>query len=87
LCVVPFSSAHLYALQLGGALTQYDGLPRVGGTDDRRAGPGGGAGYLGNGDAFDRALAEFSEAYADQSEADYRVLLDAVRTRRVTVET
>jgi uncharacterized protein (DUF2252 family) len=45
------------------------------------------AGYLGSGDTFDRALAEFSEAYADQSEADYRVLLEAARTKRVTVET
>src|SRR5205085_11942496 len=29
--------------------------------------------YLGKGDRFDRAIAEFSEAYADQNEADYEV--------------
>jgi uncharacterized protein (DUF2252 family) len=30
------------------------------------------AGYLGRADAFDRAIATFAEAYADQNEADYR---------------
>jgi hypothetical protein len=29
------------------------------------------AAYLGSGDVFDRALCDFAEAYADQSEADY----------------
>jgi uncharacterized protein (DUF2252 family) len=45
------------------------------------------AGYLGGGDTFDRALAEFSESYADQSEADYQALVEAVRTKRVKAET
>ena len=29
------------------------------------------SGYLGSSDRFDRAVADFAEAYADQSEADY----------------
>ena len=32
------------------------------------------AAYLGRGDAFDRAMASFAEAYADQNERDYRAL-------------
>jgi uncharacterized protein (DUF2252 family) len=44
------------------------------------------AAYLGKSDAFDRAIAEFSEAYADQNERDYAALLDAVDTGRVTAE-
>ena len=31
--------------------------------------------------AFDRALASFAEAYADQNERDYRALQDAVAVR------
>jgi uncharacterized protein (DUF2252 family) len=41
------------------------------------------ASYLGSGDKFDRAIAEFSELYADQAEADYAALSDAVRDGRV----
>ena len=37
------------------------------------------AAYLGKSDTFDRAVAAFSEAYADQNEADYQVLLSAER--------
>lgn len=37
------------------------------------------SGYLGKSDVFDQAIADFSMAYADQSENDYQVLLDAVR--------
>lgn len=29
------------------------------------------SGYLGSSDRFDRAVATFAEAYADQTEADY----------------
>ena len=29
------------------------------------------SGYLGGGDRFDRAVADFAEAYADQTEADH----------------
>jgi uncharacterized protein (DUF2252 family) len=42
--------------------------------------------YLGKGDTFDRALAEFAEAYADQNERDYAALQDAARDGRVEVE-
>jgi uncharacterized protein (DUF2252 family) len=38
------------------------------------------AGYLGSGKAFDRALAEFSVAYADQNEKDYAAFIDAIDT-------
>jgi hypothetical protein len=43
------------------------------------------ASYLGNSDAFDRAIAEFSEAYADQNERDYDALVQAEKDGRVTV--
>ena len=36
------------------------------------------AAYLGGGDVFDHALAEFAERYADQNEQDYRQLRQAV---------
>jgi uncharacterized protein (DUF2252 family) len=38
------------------------------------------AGYLGSGETFDRALAEFSVAYADQNEKDYAAFIDAIDT-------
>jgi hypothetical protein len=41
--------------------------------------------YLGGGDAFDRAIAEFSEAYADQNERDYDALVRAEKDGRVEV--
>ncbi|WP_405009447.1 DUF2252 domain-containing protein [Kitasatospora sp. NBC_01539] len=41
------------------------------------------AGYLGGGEAFDRALAVFGESYADQNERDHRTLVDAVRDGRL----
>ncbi len=44
------------------------------------------AAYLGKSDTFDRAVAEFSEAYADQNEADYEVLLGAQRDGHLAVE-
>jgi uncharacterized protein (DUF2252 family) len=44
------------------------------------------ASYLGNGDAFDRAILEFSRAYADQNERDYQALAKAVDEGRVTAE-
>ena len=45
------------------------------------------AAYLGKGDAFDRALADFSVAYADQNERDYDAFAKAVKNGRVTAET
>ncbi len=41
------------------------------------------AAYLGGGDAFDTAIAGFSEAYADQSERDHATLLAAIDTGRI----
>ena len=43
--------------------------------------------YLGAGDSFDRALASFAEAYADQNERDYNALREAVASGRVAAET
>ena len=43
------------------------------------------SGYLGKSDAFDKAIAAFSIAYADQSERDHAVLKKAVRSGRVEV--
>ena len=40
------------------------------------------ASYLGAGDSFDRALASFAEAYADQNERDYNALREAVASGR-----
>ena len=45
------------------------------------------ASYLGAGDSFDRALASFAEAYADQNEDDYNALRAAVASGRVSAET
>jgi len=44
------------------------------------------AAYLGRGTAFDRAIAEFSVAYADQNELDYLRLADAVDNGEVMAE-
>jgi hypothetical protein len=43
------------------------------------------ASYLGRNDTFDRALAEFAEAYADQNERDYQLLADAAASGRIPV--
>jgi hypothetical protein len=42
------------------------------------------ASYLGSGSSFDRALVEFSKAYAEQNERDYEALAKAVKAGRVT---
>ena len=44
------------------------------------------AAYLGGSDVFDRAIAEFAAAYADQNERDHRSLVDAVANGRITAE-
>ena len=41
------------------------------------------SGYLGKGDAFDRALGEFALAYADQTRKDHAALVKAIRSGRV----
>ena len=45
------------------------------------------ASYLGNSDTFDRAIADFSAAYADQNERDYQALVDAVGSGRLEAQT
>jgi uncharacterized protein (DUF2252 family) len=42
------------------------------------------ASYLGKSDVFDRAIAEFAEAYADLNERDHRALVEAAGTGRIT---
>jgi predicted alpha/beta hydrolase len=44
------------------------------------------AAYLGAGDAFDRAIAEFAERYADQSERDHAALVAAIDSGRLVAE-
>jgi uncharacterized protein (DUF2252 family) len=44
------------------------------------------ASYLGKGDSFDHALAEFAAAYADQNERDYDALATAAREGRIAVQ-
>jgi uncharacterized protein (DUF2252 family) len=42
------------------------------------------AGYCGDEDTLDRALADFAEAYGDQTERDHAALVKAIETGRVT---
>ena len=44
------------------------------------------ASYLGAGNAFDRAIADFSAAYADQNERDYETFAAAVDKGRITAQ-
>ncbi len=44
------------------------------------------AAYLGKGDGFDRAIADFSERYADQNERDYEALLAAIKSGRLSAQ-
>jgi uncharacterized protein (DUF2252 family) len=44
------------------------------------------AAYLGNGKAFDQAIASFSEAYADQNQRDFEALQAAVAQGRVVAQ-
>jgi uncharacterized protein (DUF2252 family) len=41
------------------------------------------SGYLGTGEDFDQAIADFAVSYADQNERDYRRLLEAISAGRV----
>jgi sugar/nucleoside kinase (ribokinase family) len=43
------------------------------------------AGYLGNGDVFDRSMVQFSRTYADQVERDYEAFAEAARSGRIEV--
>jgi uncharacterized protein (DUF2252 family) len=44
------------------------------------------AAYLGGGDVFDRAIVEFSKAYAEQNDRDYRSLAHAVKSGRIAAQ-
>jgi uncharacterized protein (DUF2252 family) len=44
------------------------------------------ASYLGGSDVFDQAITEFSDAYANQNDLDYRSLVAAVASGRITAE-
>jgi hypothetical protein len=45
------------------------------------------AAYLGSGDVFDRAILEFSRAYAELNDQDYQRLVDAVKSGRIKAQT
>jgi hypothetical protein len=45
------------------------------------------ASYLGKGDVFDQALAEFGRTYADQAERDYETFMDAAKSGRIKIDT
>jgi hypothetical protein len=45
------------------------------------------ASYLGGGDTFDRAILEFSRAYAAQNDRDYKELAGAVKSGRIVAQT
>ena len=59
-----------------------DPRPRHARTGDRIAI----AAYLGGSDKFDKAVADFAESYADQTERDHTVLADAVASGRVQAQ-
>jgi uncharacterized protein (DUF2252 family) len=44
------------------------------------------AGYLGSGEQFDDALAQYSVAYADQAERDFKTFQAAIRSGRLSIE-
>jgi uncharacterized protein (DUF2252 family) len=44
------------------------------------------SGYLGRGDAFDRALTQYAVAYADQVERDYDEFIAAIRAGRISTD-
>ena len=44
------------------------------------------AAYMGQGEAFDRAMAEFASAYAGQNQRDYQALVEAEKSGRIKAE-
>jgi uncharacterized protein (DUF2252 family) len=42
--------------------------------------------YLGSGEVFDRAIADFAEGYAEQNASDHRALLDAIDHDRIVAQ-
>jgi predicted alpha/beta hydrolase len=45
------------------------------------------AAYLGTGESFDKAIAEFAVAYADQNERDYAAVTEALQNVSTPLET
>ena len=45
------------------------------------------AAYLGKGDVFDQAMADFGVVYADQAESDYAEFMSAAASGRITLDT
>jgi uncharacterized protein (DUF2252 family) len=45
------------------------------------------AGYLGNGEVFDNAIADFASGYADQNEQDFELLTAAIKSGRIVAQT
>ncbi len=45
------------------------------------------AAYLGSSDTFDRAIAAFAQAYANQTERDYQAFLAAIKLGRIVAAT
>ena len=45
------------------------------------------AGYMGKSDVFDKAVASFGKAYADQAEKDHAAFTRAIREGRIEVQT
>ncbi len=44
------------------------------------------SGYMGDDSDFDKAIAEFAMVYADQTEHDWRALLEAIKAGRISAE-
>jgi hypothetical protein len=44
------------------------------------------SGYTGDSTEFDKAIAEFARAYADQTEQDWRALLNAIAIGRIATK-
>lgn len=81
-------SADVEALRVGGATT----YARLCGATLARAHARWGdrvavGSYLGSGDGFDRAVADFAAAYAEQNERDYEAFAAAVASGRLEAET
>jgi uncharacterized protein (DUF2252 family) len=72
------SAMSMYAKECGWALAL---------AHARSAQPATLSGYLGKSDKFDQAIADFSIAYADQSERDHKLLLKAVQDGQLKVIT
>ena len=45
------------------------------------------SGYIGKGDVFGEAMADFAVAYADQTERDHQALVEAIESGRIVAET